>query len=221
MISNVQSNYKSQWNEVKEIRNAKHKDYLNQISYSDLKVFDLVLRSIPDNTLLQAGNSSAIRYLQLFNLNPNLKVFCNRGTSGIDGCTSTAIGAASVFEEQTVFISGDLSFFYDSNALWNNYIPKNFRIILINNEGGGIFRILPGHKNTENFDTYFETKHHLTAEHLCRMYNFEYVQAKNAEQLNEVLGNFYSGSERPKVLEIFTPRLDNDEILLNYFNFIK
>jgi 2-succinyl-5-enolpyruvyl-6-hydroxy-3-cyclohexene-1-carboxylate synthase len=217
----TQSNYQSYWQEFKLTREKHHKAYLNTIPYSDLKVFDNILESIPEYCILQLGNSSTVRYSQLFNLNKTLKVYCNRGTSGIDGSTSTAIGAASVSKEQTVFITGDLSFFYDSNALWNNYIPSNFRIIVINNGGGGIFRILPGHKNTDNFDTYFETKHKLSAKQLCEMYDFEYLKAKNQEEIQSKMVSFYSTSFQPKLLEIFTPRVINDEVLLNYFKNIK
>jgi 2-succinyl-5-enolpyruvyl-6-hydroxy-3-cyclohexene-1-carboxylate synthase len=148
-------------------------------------------------------------------------VFCNRGTSGIDGSTSTAIGCAVANTKQTTFITGDLSFFYDSNALWNNYIPNNFRIIVVNNEGGGIFRILPGHKNTDNFDYFFETKHHLTAKQLCEMYGFEYIIAHNEQDLDSDLKSFYQKSKQPRLLEVFTPRTENDSILLDYFKFVK
>jgi len=161
------SEYQSYWQSVKQIRSKNHQEYLQEVSFSDLKIFDIILKSIPNHNMLQLGNSSAIRYTQLFDISKTLNVFCNRGTSGIDGSTSTAIGAASVTDKQTTFITGDLSFFYDSNALWSNYIPDNFRIIVVNNGGGGIFRILPGNKNTKNFDTYFETKHSLTAKQLC------------------------------------------------------
>ena len=220
-VKEIKSHYRSQWEHVMQIRREKHNAYLNQIPFSDFIVFDEVLKSIPDYSILQVGNSSAIRYTQLFDLNQTLEVFCNRGTSGIDGSTSTAIGFACSTQKQTVFITGDLSFFYDSNALWNNYIPSNFRIILINNGGGGIFRILPGHKNTENFDTYFETKHNLTARQLCEMYQFDYITASSKEELKVQLKNFFNNSNEPKLLEIFTPRTKNDSILLDYFNFIK
>jgi len=215
------STYKENWKDVKLKRSSKHDEYLKSIPYSDFIAFDLVLKSMPNNTNLQIGNSSAVRYVQLFDINPSLKVFCNRGTSGIDGSTSTAIGASTTTKTQTVFITGDLSFFYDSNALWNNYIPSNFRIILINNSGGGIFRILPGHKNTNNFDTYFETKHNLNAMHLCDMYDFDYIAANSKENISDALVNFYEESNSPKLLEIFTPSAVNDEVLLNYFQFIK
>ncbi|WP_456441610.1 2-succinyl-5-enolpyruvyl-6-hydroxy-3-cyclohexene-1-carboxylic-acid synthase [Psychroserpens sp.] len=217
----AKSSYFDSWSLVKKHRSKKHIEYLKEIPFSDFKVFNQLLKAMPNKTILQLGNSSAIRYTQLFNLNPSLEVFCNRGTSGIDGSTSTAIGCAVASIKQTIFVTGDLSFFYDSNALWNNYIPNNFRIIVINNQGGGIFRILPGHKNTDNFDNYFETTHHLTAKHLSDMYHFEYSKVSNETELSESLKGFFDISETPKLLEVFTPRIKNDSILLEYFNFIK
>ena len=220
-VEAVSSNYQPYWQEKMNLRREKHKDYLKEIPFSDFKVFDYILKSIPNNSLFQVSNSSAIRYIQLFDVNKTLQVFCNRGTSGIDGSTSTAIGTASVVEKQTVFVTGDLSFFYDSNALWNQYIPKSFRIILINNSGGGIFRILPGHKNTPNFDAFFETKHNLNAKALCEMYGFNYEHTQNEDELETALVSFYSESDEPKLLEIFTPSEKNDDILLQYFKYIK
>ncbi|WGD36153.1 2-succinyl-5-enolpyruvyl-6-hydroxy-3-cyclohexene-1-carboxylate synthase [Olleya sp. YS] len=221
LTQHVKSNYNPFWSHQMDTRNKKHDQYMQRISFSDFKAFDIILNSIPNYSQLQVGNSSAIRYTQLFNINKTVEVFCNRGTSGIDGSTSTAIGAALANPKPTVFITGDLSFFYDSNALWNNYIPKTFRIILINNQGGGIFRILPGHKNTENFDQYFETKHQLTAQHLCSMFNFDYVVASNENELTTALSTFYNDNDSPKLLEIMTPSTDNDSILLDYFQFVK
>ncbi|GAA4270129.1 2-succinyl-5-enolpyruvyl-6-hydroxy-3-cyclohexene-1-carboxylate synthase [Hyunsoonleella aestuarii] len=217
----AKSNYKEHWTSVKKHRLEKHAQYLNELPFSDFKVFSALVKSLPANSILQAGNSSTIRYLQLFKLNKTIQVFCNRGTSGIDGSTSTAIGCAAINTKPTIFITGDLSFFYDSNALWNSHIPSNFKIIVINNGGGGIFRILPGHKNTDNFDEFFETKHELTAEHLCSMYGFDYLKALNENELSDHLKSFYKKSKQPRLLEIFTPRVFNDEVLLDYFNFIK
>lgn len=217
----AKSTYFDNWTSVKKHRSKKHLEYIKEIPFSDFKVFHHVLKAIPNKSILQLGNSSTVRYAQLFNLNASLEVFCNRGTSGIDGSTSTAIGCASVSNKQTVFVTGDLSFFYDSNALWNNYIPKNFRIIVINNQGGGIFRILPGHKNTDSYDNYFETIHDLTAQQLCEMHKFQYSKASTEAELVECLNGFFNASETPKLLEVFTPRTINDEVLLEYFNSIK
>lgn len=216
-----QSDYKAHWSNIKLYRQTKHEEYLDRVEYSDLKVFQSLLNTLPNKALLHCGNSSTIRYMQLFHINSSLDVFCNRGTSGIDGSTSTAVGASMVSSQQTVFITGDLSFFYDSNALWNNYIPPSFRIIVINNSGGGIFRILPGHKNTTNFDTYFETKHDLKASHLCNMYGFQYSRADSIEEIEQEMKHFYKEGDQPKLLEIFTPRKVNDTVLLNYFEKLK
>jgi 2-succinyl-5-enolpyruvyl-6-hydroxy-3-cyclohexene-1-carboxylate synthase len=215
------ADYRGNLLEIKKKRLLRHEAYLKEIPFSDFIAFNTILKSIPKHTILQVGNSSAIRYTQLFGVDKTLEVYCNRGTSGIDGSTSTAIGCAVAKTKQTTFITGDLSFFYDSNALWNNYIPSTFRIIIVNNEGGGIFRILPGHKNTENFDTYFETHHHLTAKHLCEMFNLEYNAARDNESLEDSLNVFFESSKQPKLLEVFTPKNLNDSVLLNYFEFIK
>ena len=220
-IVTVKSNYQSNYLSVKEYRLKKHKKYISIIPYSDLKIFSAIVNIMPKNMQLQLSNSSTIRYAQFFNFDKRIDVFCNRGTSGIDGSTSTAIGAAVVSKKETLCVTGDLSFLYDSNALWNNYIPSNFKIIVINNGGGGIFRILPGEKNTNNFDTFFETKHQFTALHLCKMYNLEYTMIHRESELNQNLKSFFSSSDTPKLLEIFTPSEINDQILLEYFNFLK
>ncbi|MCX2839234.1 2-succinyl-5-enolpyruvyl-6-hydroxy-3-cyclohexene-1-carboxylic-acid synthase [Salinimicrobium sp. MT39] len=216
-----ESNYAEYWQEVRSRRKVKHEDYMGRIPYSDLKAMQLICPAVPENSIVQLANSSTIRYAQLFRWKESLKIYCNRGTSGIDGSTSTAVGAAIVSEAPVLMITGDLSFFYDSNALWNNYIPKNFRIIILNNGGGGIFRILPGDKNTETFEKYFETVHQLNAKPICDLYGFEYSQAQTSEEIKERLNAFFDTSDQPKVLEIFTPRKVNDEVLLEYFSFVK
>ncbi|RKS50654.1 2-succinyl-5-enolpyruvyl-6-hydroxy-3-cyclohexene-1-carboxylate synthase [Gillisia mitskevichiae] len=217
----VKSDYAEHWKRINEHRKQRHDIYVNKIPYSDFKAMQSIVPSIPKQYNVQLGNSSTVRYAQLFNWDVSQSIFCNRGTSGIDGSVSTAVGAALVKKDPTLLICGDLSFIYDSNALWNNYIPSNFRIIVINNSGGGIFRILPGNKDTENFDTYFETIHDLNAKSLCEMYSFEYSRAEDSDQVSTELKKFFNSSEKPKLLEIMTPRSLNDEVLLEYFNFIK
>lgn len=213
----VESKYQNDFQSIWQDRLVKHQQYMSEISFSDFKVFEFLSRNLPENIQLQVSNSSPIRYLQLVPCNKTIEVFCNRGTSGIDGSTSTAIGAAVANKKPTILITGDISFLYDSNALWNNYIPKNFKIILINNSGGGIFRILPGHQETETFNTFFETSHQLTAEHLAKMYDFEYTSVQNENELHSVWDSFISNQNTPSILEIFTPEKINDIVLLDYF----
>ncbi|GAA6770279.1 2-succinyl-5-enolpyruvyl-6-hydroxy-3-cyclohexene- 1-carboxylic-acid synthase [Flavobacterium sp. CGRL2] len=213
----VESDYFKDIQDVYKTRVIKRQEYLNQIGFSDFKVFEKVIETLPKNSILQISNSSAIRYAQLIDIDESIEVFCNRGTSGIDGSTSTAVGASVGNDKQTVFITGDISFLYDSNALWNSYIPKNFKIILVNNGGGGIFRILPGHEEKPVFNTYFETSHQLTAEHLAKMYQCNYFKANDLESLNSSLEILYNSNDAPGILEIFTPTTENDIILKQYF----
>lgn len=211
------SNYQHEFLKINASRKINAVQYLERIPFSDLKVFEVLLKHLPHTIQLHISNSSPIRYAQLFEIDSSIEVFCNRGTSGIDGCTSTAIGAAVTTSKPTVFITGDIGFFYDSNALWNNYIPHNFKLILINNRGGGIFRILPGHTENEVFNTYFETQHTLTAEYLSKMYGLDYFSAQNLEDLQQTLPYFFENNDVPKILEIITPTTINDEVLLHFF----
>ena len=220
VIHNTKSNYESDWTHFKKLIREKHNNYIKKAPYSDLKVFDLILKVIPDFSEVQFSNSAIIRYSQLFEMNSTITVFCNRGTSGIDGSTSTALGAAYATQKSTTLVTGDLSFFYDSNALWNNYIPKDVRIIIINNSGGGIFKIIPGPKKSSALE-YFETPHCLTAEHLSLMFGFEYSTAHNLKTLQQKMVNFYDTSDKPKILEIFTPSDQNDLVLKAYINNLK
>ena len=216
-----ESTYKSSILSIWKDRVAKHQEYNSKIPFSDFKVFDFICKNLPENCQLQVSNSSAIRYIQLFDVASSIPVFCNRGTSGIDGSTSTAIGASVVSTLPTVLITGDIGFLYDSNALWNNYIPSNFKIILINNGGGGIFRILPGHEETETFNTYFETSHQLNASHLAKMYGLNYFKATDETSLDQQFSAFLAQNEQPSILEIFTPEKVNDSVLLEFFRKLK
>ncbi|MDE3743397.1 2-succinyl-5-enolpyruvyl-6-hydroxy-3-cyclohexene-1-carboxylic-acid synthase [Maribacter polysaccharolyticus] len=219
-VNLVESGYFEFWNQKKSNYGFKRAEYLQSIPFSDFKAFKYIFDRIPDGVQLQMANSSTIRYAQLFDIKPTVEVFCNRGTSGIDGSVSTAVGAAMANGKPTVLITGDLSFFYDSNGLWNNYLRSDFRIILINNEGGGIFRILPGQEESETYATYFETAHHLNAEHLCKMYGLEYCAVDEENTLRNALDGFFENAVGPKLIEVKTPRLLNNKILLEYFDFI-
>jgi len=213
----VKNSYKSSWISIRDQRRVGHNEYLENVDFTDLKVFETVFNLIPDHQMIQLSNSSTVRYAQLFSLNPTFKVYCNRGTSGIDGSVSTAIGAAVANGVSTTLITGDLSFFYDSNGLWNDAMPANFRIILINNSGGGIFRILPGKSESDNFSTYFETKHNLTAKQLCDMFHVKYTAVNNINGLVKGVKDLYSSNDSPQLLEVFTPRKVNDSVLIDYF----
>lgn len=216
----VPAGYKATWAGARAAYREKRDVYLQAIPFSDMLAFDMILGRIPENYQVQLANSSTVRYSQLFDMHKSLRVFCNRGTSGIDGSTSTAIGASVFDKYPTLLISGDLSFLYDSNGLWNSYIRPDFRIIIINNQGGGIFRILPGHQDTESFETFFETPQDLDLVKLCEFYRLEHIRVENEMELTAAMETFYDPSGTAKLLEVQTPRLVNNKILLDYFDYL-
>ena len=195
-------------------------DYLSKLPFSDLSVFQFLSQNLPSSIHIQLANSSSIRYAQLFDWARDIEFYCNRGTSGIDGSTATAVGAAQVNQLPTVLITGDLSFFYDVNGLWNEAIPNNFKIILINNQGGGIFRILPGTKDTPDYDRYFETIHTRDAKYIAKAFNLGYQKLNSQRGLKRKFSRFLKANHKPQILEIQTPRKQNDSVLLDYFKWM-
>ena len=214
------SRYGEQWKQLDYLVQGNHQDYLETVPYSDLSVFNLILDAVPDQSALHLSNSSVIRYAQLFDPIKSISYYCNRGTSGIDGSTSTAIGNAIVGENKLhTFITGDISFFYDSNAFWNHHVPSNFRVFLINNGGGGIFNIIPGPQTTPNGDEFFVAKHSFSAKSICEAFNVNYYAANSMEEIDQQLDGFYAiqKNERPAVIEIFTDGELSGKVLSDYF----
>jgi len=216
----ISSKFYNSWKIISEKRIYAHNKFIKAASFSDFIVFSIISSRIPAQYQIQAANSSPIRYLQLFNLSNFNNTYCNRGTSGIDGSTSTSVGSAVASDSPVLLITGDLSFFYDINGLWNNYIKSDFRIILINNSGGGIFRILPGHENNEVFSKFIETEHNLKAKRIAQLYGFDYQNKKTKWGVKLALKTFFKKSKKPKILEITTSSDLSSKTLKNYFEFL-
>ena len=214
--------YFNLWDVLRDKRDAKHAEYVNRVGFSDFNLFWLISQKIPENFNIHFSNSSAIRYAQLFDFKGN-KIYCNRGTSGIDGSTSTAMGFAIKNENPTLLVTGDLSFFYDVNGLWNQYIPPYTRIIIFNNGEGNIFKIIPGpdKANSNILDEFIATKHTKSAEHLAKHFGFGYVKVEDDNSLERVLDNFFKPDVQPKIMEVCTQEIQNAEVLKNYFEFLK
>ncbi len=209
--------YYNLWNNLREKKDAAHRQYLENVPFSDFYIFKQLENAVPDGYRIHISNSSPIRYAQLFDFTKEHEVYCNRGVSGIDGCTSTAMGFAIKENAPVLLVTGELSFFYDINGLWNKYIPSTARIIVINNGEGSIFRIIPGPEDTRAVDDLIATKHHLQAEHLAKHFNMEYLYADNAEGLMSNLSHFFESSERPIILEVNTADRPNATVLKEYF----
>ncbi len=211
------SDWKNELLAIQENQINQVETWLPSAPFSDLTVFSSILKAIPNGTDLQMGNSSVVRYIQLFNQNKELAYFGNRGVAGIDGSTSTSIGAAWKTKKPTLLISGDLSFHYDSNAFWNNYLSSQLKVIVINNGGGGIFRIIDGSKDTEHLQQFFETAHSSKSiKGIADMYHLNYFSATNYDELNRALPLFFEENS-VCVLEIFTPKEVNPKALDAFF----
>ena len=219
-LNKSDSKYFEKWNQLDNSKLDLHNRYMKIINFSDLKVFEILTNWIPKKYNIQVANSTPIRYFQLFDLKNKNMMFANRGTSGIDGSTSTAIGSSVQNDSPVLLVTGDLSFFYDVNALWNNHIPKNFRIIIINNSGGGIFKILPGFKENNLFSEFIETQHNLSARLIAKMFNFNYTRVSTKFGLNLYLRTFFKNSKKPKILEIKTSSVKSTKILKEYFRYL-
>jgi 2-succinyl-5-enolpyruvyl-6-hydroxy-3-cyclohexene-1-carboxylate synthase len=219
-LKNIDSNYHNIWQDINRSKLELHNRYMRVANFSDLKVFELLANWIPKKYDIQVANSTPVRYFQLFDLKNKNHMFANRGTSGIDGSTSTAIGSSINSDLPVVLITGDLSFFYDINALWNKHIPPSFRIIIINNRGGGIFKILPGFKENNLFSEFIETKHNLSARSIAKMFNLNYSRVSTKFGLNLALRTFFKNSKKPKILEIKTSGIKSAKILKDYFRYL-
>lgn len=204
------------WDNLRDKKDEKHRQYCQKIGFSDFKLFQELAQKIPENYNIHFSNSSAIRYAQLFPFTQK-HIYCNRGTSGIDGATSTAMGFAMKSENPTLLVTGDISFFYDVNGLWNQYIPPYVRIILFNNGGGDIFKIIPGPDSTNALDEFILTKHNRTAVNLAEDFKFEYFKVEDELTLERVLEHFFQHSYQPKILEVVTKDVENAQILKDYF----
>ncbi len=214
------SNYASLFLDYEKKINSRHYEFLEQASFSDLKAFEIILETIPNNTNLHLANSSPIRYAQLFKTKPGIQYYCNRGTSGIDGCVSTAAGSAYVSGMPTTIIAGDLAFIYDSNALWNNYLGNDFRIIIINNGGGNIFRLIETSPEIDVIMDYFETPHQVNLKLLTEAFNIKYYFCTDNDRLKEQVAKFYK-EPGPSVLEIKTNSAVNTKVFKEYYGYIK
>lgn len=220
----IVSEYKKDWLRLNEKVKSFSKYYIKNISFSDFKVFEFLIKNMPENCNLHLGNSTPVRYANLISFRPkdNFLINSNRGVSGIDGVSSTAAGASIAHPNQTtVCITGDIAFMYDINALWNKNLKANFKIIVINNSGGNIFKIIPGPDKLEELSKFFETHQEIEVYPLAKMHGFNYYKASNEKDLAQIFTKFIADNNAPALLEIFTNNEESAAVLKNYFSLLK
>lgn len=190
---------------------------LDDEPFGEFRAVHLALDALPGGGLLQIGNSMPIRYANFVGITAGhapAQVNANRGTSGIDGCVSTAVGAALTTSALTTLIVGDLAFFYDRNGLWQRTLPSNLRIVLLNNHGGGIFDIIegPNRLDANTRTNFFLTPQPLSAQRTALDHGLRYHYAAHEEDLLSALPAFFAQSGGPALLEIETDMAVNRQV---------
>ncbi len=223
-LSHLKNNpEKGDYSELKKknwIQNELLTKYLQKVELNDIRVIREVLKEVPGQSIVHLSNSTAIRLAQLSPSREDLTYFCNRGTSGIDGCTSTAAGSAYLSGKPVYLITGDLAFIYDSNALWNNIPELNLKIIVINNNGGNIFSLIESSPEMDKARNYFETPHKVKIKPLAEAYGAGYYECSTVEKLKEAMSNLtcHKGN---CILEIRTDAKMNTKVYKEYYQYIK
>lgn len=206
------------WDEL--LSHVRQQADLFEPTYSQMAVVKVFERQLP--TLIDQGSMFHVHYansmsIRLANIYARHHVCCNRGVNGIDGSLSAAAGFSVVNDDKVFCVIGDLSFFYDSNALWNRNLRGNFRILLLNNGGGGIFQHLKGLDKSAARDQFVSAAHHTTAEGICQQNDIVYLRAENMEEVQKGLDTLlYINSERPVLLEVFTHAEQDERVYQDY-----
>ena len=215
--------FQEEWNKLSEKVKSKQEAFLLNAPFSDIKVYKNLSSHISHLTSinLHLGNSTPVRYAAYFNWGNHTIINSNRGVSGIDGTVSTAAGAASVNQKPTILITGDIAFMYDSNGLWNQQLPKNFKVIVINNQGGNIFRLINNEETLPELNEYFETPHLYHVEFIAKAFDIPYYFCNSETMLENCLNTFFEPSEKPAVLEIKTDGKLSSHAFKNFINHLK
>jgi len=214
-LANYSQSYFNKWWEIEKKAKVNLIEFLESGQWGELKATEVVMKSLPHDSHLHLANSMPVRLANFIGLQAeqsNIEVFANRGTSGIDGTNGTAMGASMATDKPVVLLTGDMAFLYDRNAFWHNYPQGNFRVIVLNNHGGGIFGMIDGPVNQDEFEEYFLTNQPLTARKTAEEFGLGYIVAENEDQLNDEIGGFFSKSKAPKILEIITDNSANQAI---------
>lgn len=200
----AQRNYVNSWKKQERSYLVNLENFMQDIHWSEPKAMYKILQDIPSNYVLHLGNSSAVRWASWLGVsNLTMPCYSNRGTSGIDGSISTAVGAALANPNRThILIVGDLSLFYDQNAFWIKQLPTNLKIIVLNNGGGNIFNWIDGPSKFPEQIEYFTTPHTLSVANLCKQYGLNQLICETEKQLEDNLKSLYKNNDQIVLLEL-------------------
>jgi 2-succinyl-5-enolpyruvyl-6-hydroxy-3-cyclohexene-1-carboxylate synthase len=215
-----QNNYYQLW-QAEEHRAIQAKlKFCGEVSGGEFNLVRNLMESLPSRCNLHLANSMSVRYANLVTLaakQKGIRVFSNRGTSGIDGCTSTVVGHCLASEVPNILITGDMAFFYDRNAFWHNYAVPNLRVAILNNHGGIIFKMIDGPAGRHEGDVYFVTRQQLTAKSLAGEFGMSYDSIDHPRRWKNSIKNFFDFNGKAKILELES----NQEKTIEEFNTLK
>jgi 2-succinyl-5-enolpyruvyl-6-hydroxy-3-cyclohexene-1-carboxylate synthase len=212
-------NYSGKWKQIDyEVKDRMPSFKPSSEVLTDFHIYQAFFELVPEGTTIHMANSSVIRYCQLFDPIKGCTYFANRGTSGIDGSTSTAVGYASKDQGLNILLTGDVSFLYDSNALRLRALAPNLKIILINNQGGGIFRIIEGAKSSEQLEQYLEAQHTSDGK-LAEHAGWSYKVCSSIDSIEGALQDFMH-STAVNFIEFKTDTVQSPHTLKDFFTFV-
>ncbi len=213
----IESDYFSSWCEYRRRSESLAKEYIQRSGWSDLTALDYIFNNLKLDNLF-VSNGTAVRYSQILPHSCHAE-YCNRGVSGIDGSTSTAVGAAWAYSGKTTLISGDISWLYDSGASALDNIPYDMRMVVVNNSGGGIFRFIKSTSGIpeETRDKYFCVEDLPDIPSVASGYGIEVREATDLKQLKDGVRWLSEDSDGPRILVVVTPPKESSEILNSYF----
>ncbi len=217
-VKSNESLYGEAWRMVDARMREKHQRILRDTPFCDLSVFKELLDQIPEGSDIHLANSTAARYAQLFDRVHGHRFFSNRGVSGIDGCTSTATGAAFATEKPTTLITGDVAFCYDGNAFWNEHLSPQLKVIVIDNGGGNIFRYIEGPDHDPELLKWFESPHQRDIPAMVKSFGVPCYTADDKASLVHRLNELYKPHDTPAVLYIRTDAFISPKVLREYFS---
>jgi 2-succinyl-5-enolpyruvyl-6-hydroxy-3-cyclohexene-1-carboxylate synthase len=170
----------------------------------------MLISNLPDGSDLFSGSSMPIRDVDTFfsKTEKDITIFANRGTNGIDGVVSTALGIQAARQRRTWLLIGDLSFLHDVNGLIvSRFHETDLTIVIMNNDGGGIFSYLPQAESGNHFERLFGTPTGLTFEHIAAMYDAQYSSIESIEEFEQELAQ--DKKKNIRIIEVFTNRKEN------------
>jgi 2-succinyl-5-enolpyruvyl-6-hydroxy-3-cyclohexene-1-carboxylate synthase len=190
------------WEQQENLAQKKLDKFLDSADYNEIHAVDQLMKST-NGFHLHLANSSPVRWVDLIGTPLEImETSSNRGTSGIDGCSSTAVGHSLVNDRLNLLITGDMAFFYDRNAFWHQYKLPNLKIVMLNNHGGGIFRLVDGARNQPELEELFVTYQPLAAENTARDFGMKYIHCNKKEDLSAKMEDLLQPSEHAVLLEI-------------------